>query len=65
MTTFTVYDFMGDVLYTGHDANLANAALARTEGMGWVHVDHPTVIVDTIENILDEKLGDFLAQKLN
>jgi len=49
MTTFTVYDFMGDVLYTGHDANLANAALARTEGMGWVHVDHPTVIADTIE----------------
>ena len=48
MATYTVYDFMGDVLYTGTDPNAANSALSRTEGMGWVETHHPEGIADTI-----------------
>lgn len=48
MATYTVYDFMGDVLYTGTDPNAANAAVARTEGMGWVETHHPEGIADTV-----------------
>lgn len=63
MATYTVYDFMGEVLYTGTDANAANAALARSEGMGWVHTDGviaPDPIVETtaLVGADDEDTGD-------
>jgi len=64
MATYTVYDFMGDVLYTGTDPNAANAALSRTDGMGWVQTEGaiaPDPIVETtalIDGMGDDATGE-------
>lgn len=56
MATYTVYDFLGETLYHGTDPNAANAALARTAGMGWLHTEGagasslPTPVVPVVED---------------
>lgn len=70
MATYTVYDFMGDVLYAGTDPNAANAALARTDGMGWVQTDgaiDPDPIVETtdlVAGMADDACDDDLDEDI-